>query len=307
MKRKIFIIFLSLFFFNNGNAKVQNKIVVKIENQIITEYEIKNKILTSLYLSNKNVTQENIDIEKKLILEKLIQYKLIKNELSNYNIKSDDKQVNAYLNSISNNNINSLKSQFLLKNLDYDLFLDEIETQFKWRRLIYEKYAKKIIIDEKMINNEIEENIKNNTSFEEFNISEIEIFASGEKIDKKNLSTIYETINKEGFEAAAIKYSISQSSSNKGSLGWINSKSLTKKMYNQLTNIKIGEVTEPIKNQNSFIILKLVDKKKSTNQNIDKKLIRKNLIDSKKNELFNLYSRSYISKLKNSSFIQYYK
>ena len=54
MKRKIFIIFLSLFFFNNINAKVQNKIVVKIENQIITEYEIKNKILTSLYLSNKN-------------------------------------------------------------------------------------------------------------------------------------------------------------------------------------------------------------------------------------------------------------
>ena len=78
-------------------------------------------------------------------------------------------------------------------------------------------------------------------------------------------------------------------------------------MYDQLTKIKIGEVTQPIKNQNSFIILKLVDKKKSISQNIDKKLIRKNLIDNKKNELFNLYSRSYISKLKNSSFIQYYK
>ena len=305
MKRKIFIIFLSLFFFNNGNAKVQNKIVVKIENQIITEYEIKNKILTSLYLSNKNVTQENIDIEKKLILEKLIQYKLIKNELSNYNIKSDDKQVNAYLNSISNNNINSLKSQFLLKNLDYDLFLDEIETQFKWRRLIYEKYAKKIIIDEKMINNEIEENIKNNTSFEEFNISEIEIFASGEKIDKKNLSTIYETINKEGFEAAAIKYSISQSSSNKGSLGWINSKSLTPEIYNILSRINIGEVTKPIKKQNNLIFLKLTNKRSSNKEEIDVEKLKKDLINKKKNEQFNLYSRSHLLKLKNNSLIEY--
>ena len=78
MIRKIFIIyfFLTIFFQKNLLANLDNTIVVKIDDQIITSFEIKNKILTNLILSNQEINQENINNLKKQTLESLIQSKL---------------------------------------------------------------------------------------------------------------------------------------------------------------------------------------------------------------------------------------
>ena len=50
---KLIIPFLLIFFNSYSYAKIQNKIILKVENEIITNYEIKNKILRSLILSEK--------------------------------------------------------------------------------------------------------------------------------------------------------------------------------------------------------------------------------------------------------------
>ena len=55
----------------------------------------------------------------------------------------------------------------------------------------------------------------------------------------------------------------------------------------------------------SATILKLIDIKKSDINNLDLKKLRIDLINSKKDELFNLYSQSLLSKLKNTTLIEY--
>ena len=102
-------------------ANINNKIVIKVENEIITSYEIKNKILTLLNFSGTEVNQKNINQLKKQAVESLIQYKLKKIELKKYNIQKNTSRINAYLKSISSNNISSLK-KFEENNLDYQLF-----------------------------------------------------------------------------------------------------------------------------------------------------------------------------------------
>ena len=62
---------------------------------------------------------------------------------------------------------------------------------------------------------------------------------------------------------------------------------------------------KPIKQQGSVIFLKLNDKRSKKLEELDKMKLRKDLIVQKKNELFNLYSRSHLSKLKNTSLIEY--
>ena len=104
-----------IFFFNSNiiskflSAKIENKIIIKVENEIITNYEIKNKILVTLFLAGEKINQDNIDKLKKQSLDALIQLKLKKIELEKYQIKTNYNQVNNYLNSISSNDINSLK------------------------------------------------------------------------------------------------------------------------------------------------------------------------------------------------------
>ena len=69
--------------------------------------------------------------------------------------------------------------------------------------------------------------------------------------------------------------------------------------------MNINDISSPIQKQNVVIFLKLTDKRKTKAENIDVDELKEKLISQKKNELFNLYSRSHLSKLKNKSLIEY--
>lgn len=303
--KKIFILFFIFFISTTENvlSKV-NKIVVKVENEIITNYEIKNKIISSLIVSGQEINQVNIDSLKRSALENLIQLKLKKIELAKFDIKSDKNQINNYLIKVSSNDLVQFKKVFINYNLDFNLFLEEIETEFKWQKLIYMFYANKIEVNEIAVQQELQEIVEKKLLLEEFKLSEIEFTVNKEK-KNEIIKNIQNQIKNYGFKVAANKFSISPSSKNNGEIGWVNSKSLDPKIYEIISRMEVGDISIPFERQNSFMILRLDDKKKTQYQNIDPKKVKENLINQKKNELFNLYSRSHLSKLKNSSLIEY--
>ena len=93
-----------------------------------------------MLLTNQEINQESINNQKKRALDLLIQHKLKKIELAKYKIPNDIKQVNNYLRSISSNNIDKLKEEFKKNDLDFQLFLEEVETKLKWQKLKRVKY-----------------------------------------------------------------------------------------------------------------------------------------------------------------------
>ena len=306
MKKKIYFLFILIFLCctTPANSKNKNDIIVKIGNEIITEFEVKNKILTTLFLANQPVTQKNINDLKQQSFEFLLQNRLKKIELLKFNYVINNKQVNDYLKSITSFNSLNLKNEFIKNNLDYELFLEEVQIDLKWQKLIYQNYSNKIKIDDFKIEKEIQEILKSSIN-QEFKLSEIEILSKDKISDSTKLKEIKENILLEGFEKTALKFSISSSSIEEGNIGWISSKQLSKTVYDKIKNLEKGKITEPIKNQNSFLILKLQDKRKISSDSIDYNELKKNLINQKRNKLFNLYSRSYISKLRNRTYIKY--
>ena len=304
MKKFVFLIFI-LSFQKDLIAAVENKIIIKIENQIITSFDIKNKIKSSLVLSNQELSQNNIDKIKSQALDSLINLNLKKNEVSKYSFKEDKTQINNYLNSISSNDISSLKEKFKLNDIDFDIFLDEVKIELKWRNLVINKFSDKIKIDQGFVEKEIQQIINQQRDVIEYKISEIEILSKNVETDKKKILEINKQIKDLGFEATAITQSISSSASNKGDLGWINANSLSKKFSDKVIKLKIDEVSEPIYTQNSIVFLKLTNKRSIKKNEINIDNLRKNIINQKKNELFNLYSRSFLSKIKNTSFIEF--
>ena len=306
MRFYIILITLSYLFFENSFGKINNSIVAKVGSKIITNYEIKNKILTSLVLSNQEINQESINKLKKQSLETLIEKKIKEIELERYEFDIDKKRVDSYLNSVSSNNIENLKRKFTNNNISFSIFLSEIETQFKWQQLILNSYNKQVKIDEDVVNKEIKKIIKKSKKTLELKLSEIEISINNNDSDQEKILNIQKLINEIGFENVALKFSISPSSDAKGDIGWINSNTLTKKVWKIIENLKVGEVSEPIFNPNSVTILKLVDKRVSDTKDLNIENVKKNLINRKKNELYNLYSQSLLSKLKNQTLIQYF-
>lgn len=307
MKNKISIIFFFLIFFLNGilNAKIENKIIVKVGNEVITSFEIKNKILRTLILNNSNINQENIDKLKEQVLDNLINIKLKENELKKTNVEIDTNRINEYLSKITSNDIAKLKNLFKQNNVSFELFIDELKTEFRWQKFIYQKYSKKIEVNENSLNDEIETLLKDQLEVKEVNLSEIQLLNNQNINNKKFIQNIFDEIKQNGFENTALKFSVSSSSSEKGSLGWINIKTLSKSIYDLVSNMSPGDISEPIIQSNNILLIKLNKERKVSRTDLDKDEMKKRLIKQKENELFNLYSISHLSIIKNKYFVEY--
>ncbi len=299
------ILVINLLGYKELIGNINSKIIVKVENEIITNYELKNKILTTLVLSNQEINQKNIDNLKKTVLDQLIYLKLKKIELLKYKVPKDEKRINAYLSSISQNNIQNYKEKFSDNDLSFELYLDDIDTEFRWQKLIYSIYQKKINISDDAVNKEIDKLVKSQSTVTEFELSEIEVDFNSNQSYEDKVNEMSQKINKIGFENVALNFSISTTASEKGYLGWLNEKSLSKEIYDALVKLNPGDYTNPIRKQNKILFLKLNNKRIVNSDDVDKEKLKAKIIEKKRNDLFNLYSQSRLSKLRNSSYIQY--
>ena len=82
--------------------------------------------------------------------------------------------------------------------MDYDIFFEEIETQFKWQKLIYKIYSNKIEIEENSIDLKVKKIAKNQKKIEQFRLSEIEVMLNNNDRDKEIISDIKRNIKNRG-------------------------------------------------------------------------------------------------------------
>ena len=291
------------------HSAIQENIVAKVEDQIISSYELKNKIKTILFLSNQQLNQNNINSTKNEAMRALVNFKLKKKETKNLrNTSNLNNRLNGYLDNVAKNyntNKQGLKKKFIDNALDFDLFIDEIKTEFIWQRLIYNLYKNKLTLDDKEVDQELNNFIQNQKNIEEYKLSEIEVASNNEINDREKIEEIKYQIKSIGFENTAIKFSTTSSALNGGDIGWISAKSLSNEILNILKVMKSGEISKPIVRSNTILFLKLIDKKIINVKDIDLNQVKQNIINAKKDELLNLFSTSHLSKIKNNAYITY--
>lgn len=311
-KKKYLLLILLIFFFKISytNASIQNKIIATVNNEIITSYELKNKIMTFLILNKVEVNQENINNYKNQSLKTLINMKIRKNELVKYNLLNGEIDTSRLIEQQSkkyNFTIEEFKKEFLNNNLSYDLYLQEIQLELGWQQLILQLYGNKIIVDEYEIDEELKKIIDNQKEMIEYRLSEIEVQVNDNEKITNLVEEIQNQIIKDGFKNTAIKYSTSSTALEGGEIGWVNSKSLSNKMLNAISNMKLKEVSKPMMHNNSILFIKLEEIKKVDALKINSIETKKKIIDQKKNELLNLFSNSHLSKIRNNASIELIK
>ena len=298
-KKLIFIVFFLIYSVNNLHA-LENKIVLKIDNELITTIDIYNEIS---YLSALNPKIQKLDKGEIYSIGKnsLIREKIKKNELLKFvdKIKINKIYLDKLIKSrYSRLNLNT-KDEFLkyIKNykIDISMIEEKISIESLWNQLIYEKFSTKVKINKEELKKQINEN--NNLKSKSYLLSEIVFNIENNNDLETKVKMIKNNIKKIGFKNTALTLSTSDSSTFGGQLGWVNEESLNKKIKNSLTKLKIGETTEPIFSSNGFLILK-IDEIKFTkkNYNLEKELEK--LTNFKVNEQLNQYSNNYFNKIK---------
>ena len=297
--KKIFLTLLFFLMFNQVQS-IETRIIHNIQNEIITNIDIKNEFK---YLIALNNSLQKLDKEKiysisneSIIREKIKKIEILKNFKE---IKINEDYSSALIKNIYLRiNLKSLNEfEKYLKN--YGLTINNIKTKTTidalWNELIVQKYGAKININESKIEEEILKNSKIQTK--EYQLSEI-IFevTSKEEIEKK-YKEVVKSIDREGFENSAAIYSFSESAKIGGDIGWINENSLNDNIKKNIKDLKHGQITKPIILSNGILILRLEDTK-TLESTIDVKNELKTAIIYERNRQLNEYSKIYYNKIK---------
>ena len=301
MLKKLILICLAFIFFiySSSSFSIENKILVKIDNQIITSLDVKNeyKYLIALNPNLKNSKKEDIfQLSKRSIINETIKKIEIKKNFNNPQIPEtflDRILENVYL-KIGIENINDFKKYLAINDIDFENVKNKLEIEALWNELILIKFSSKVNINEKNLRKKIQQNNKFSKSYL---LSEISFEVSNLNDLDSKYKEISDVINNKGFDFAALKYSVSATSNFGGKLDWINENSLNKQIKNEIKNLKINDFTKPINVSSGFLILKINDIK-NTLIEVDLEDELKKLTNFEKNNQLNQYSKIYFNKVK---------
>ncbi len=274
------------------------KIVKKIGKEIITNIDVENEYnyLISLNASLKDISKDQVI---SFAQNSLIKEKIKKNEiLKYYDLNNKNQTVDLMIEKIYKNLGLNTKDQFLSylgnNNLNFDNVYKKIEIEAVWNQMIYEKFKNKIFIDEEKLKKKISNNKKEIVSL---NLSEIVVDLKNKNEMNKKYNDLINSINQKGFKESVLKFSISNSKSNSGLIGWINKNTLSNEIQKALDEIEIGDITKPILVSSGMLVIKLNDKKVSE-ANIDFTAELNKQIEFEMNSQLNNLSRIYYDKIK---------
>ena len=287
----------SIFFiYSPSSFSIENKILVKIDNQIITSLDVNNeyKYLIALNPSLKNSKKEDIiKLSKRSIINERIKKIEIEKNFNNPQIPEKFLDIilqNVYF-KIGIENISDFKRYLSINDIDFENVKNKLEIEALWNELIFIKFSSKVNINEDNLRKKIQENKKISKSYL---LSEISFEVPNlNDLDRKFKEISY-VINNKGFDFAALKYSISATSKIGGKLDWINENSLNKQIKDAIKDLKINDFTKPINVSSGFLILKINDVK-STQIEVSVEDELKKLINFEKNNQLNQYSKIYFN------------
>ena len=293
----IFVIFLSTEIKFSILAS-ENKILLKVNNELITSIDILNEIN---YL--KSINKDIDNLENKKIIE-IARNSLIKDKIKKIALMpivkkleiSDDDFKRILISNYSNTGFTKIDEiyQHLKKyNIKPKLIRNKMTINAIWSQFIYDKYSKNIKIDI----DKLKQDIQRNEGQTEYLLSEIIFDLKEKETVNEKFNIIKNAINENDFANTALIYSISETSTSGGNIGWVSENSINKKILKKIMEIDINNFTEPLVIPGGYLILK-VNKKRIAKKDIKLEDELKKIVQIKTNEQLNQFSNIFLNKIK---------
>jgi peptidyl-prolyl cis-trans isomerase SurA len=279
----------------------ENKIILKIDREIVTSLDIKNE---ARYLSALNPKIMELDEDKifdisknSIIRENIKKIEILKNT-KDFNVNNDflEKILETRYKSLGLNSKNEFINYLEKFETKIDTVEKKIEIEALWNQLIFFKFSKNVKINKEKLKNDIKKNTNLNET-RQFLLKEI-LFDVKESsnLDEK-YKKIKKSISETGFENTASIYSISDTAKVGGLIGWIDENSLNSKIKNALFGLELNEYSKPIIISGGFLILQISDLKVIKEKlDIDKELVK--AINAETNRQLNQFSNIHFNKIK---------
>jgi peptidyl-prolyl cis-trans isomerase SurA len=168
MKKKIFFCLLIIFhLFTKQVNSLENKIILKVNNKMITTFNITQEERYLLVLNQKlktidknklKILATNSIVKEKIKEIELVKYYQIEKTLDDSNLQ---KIIKNLYETIGFQKENEFKDYLESQNLKFSSVKRKLAIEMLWNNLIFEKFKNRVVVDEIEIKNNIDKEIKN--------------------------------------------------------------------------------------------------------------------------------------------------
>ena len=301
---RFLVILLNIFLIStNLIASQKIQILYKIDNTLVTNVDINNELNYLLSLNTELKSLKKYEINE-IAKESLIRERIKLNEIKKFFLiekYENDLLINSILKNLYTRiNLNDL-DEFKIYLRDFNITIDEVKEKLKieilWNQLISRKFQNQINIDENKIRQKVKDDKMNYKEIIEYDLSEIVLAPQNKQQFNEKLEKVIDTINLNGFETAAIKFSISDTSKFGGNIGAVKENQIATNIKKEIQNLEINEFSKPIYINNNYLIIK-VNKKNIIKEEFDENKIVKEIIQLEKDRQYQNFSQIYYNKIK---------
>jgi len=248
-------------------------VLVSVNSDMITSYDLKQRMLLLIVTSGVQVTQDNYAAFQQQALNSLIDEKLQMQEMDHWKVKVSDKEVDDELNRMaaqSNLDKDQLIGELKRVGVEPDTLRQQIRAGIGWQELVGGRYHSNASVGSAQIDSLMDKVIADGQK-PQYLVSEIYLdpaSAGGLQTAQQGAQQLYDQIQKKvaPFQAVARQFSNAPSAANGGDEGWVVSGSVDPAIEDALKSLKPGEVSAPVTTKDGVYILML---RRSTDGNAD--------------------------------------
>jgi len=276
MKRFFYLlIFFSLLYGTiSPSEAVVDRVVAVVNQEIIILSEVEKWVSP---LREQIITEDRLERREQLqavyrnVLERLIDEKLIDQEVKKNGIKISSKEVEATVEEVKRRNAatqEDLEKALAVEGLTIEVYKKQIEKGLQRKKLINWSVKIETKIGEKELRDFYQKNIDRYRPNESYRPGHILFVVPKEatpeevKEIKKKCQVVFEKIKGgDDFGEMAVLYSQDASNKDRGDLGYFKKGELFPALEKEALRLKVGEVSGIVRTEFGFHIIKLLDRK----------------------------------------------
>ncbi len=302
------VLIVILLFAFTARAEIVDKVVATVNQEPITLYDL-NRIVSNY---NKEVgklpqaRQRKVEQEelKRGALNHLIEESLLSQEMEKLGIKVTEEDISGAIDTILKRNKlgqEGLKKELSQKGSSLEEYRKEIREQLKRFRFIGQVLGSKIKVSQEDVNNYYEQNSDKLKDVQKIHIAQIVIPFAVEaqmKEAERKANDIYKRAKAGANFDQLMKQEGGEGS---GDLGEVSMAGISPQIAPAIQNLDRGQVSEPVRTQAGFLVVKLIDKPEVDLKGDEsiKEGIRNQIYEMKVQEEL----KKYVDQLKGKAFI----
>lgn len=289
--KRIILVLLSFTLSLNVLSKIEliDRVIAVVDSGVIMESQLNERVEEILMrLRNDRTDLPPLNLLEEQVLDRLIIEEIQLQMADRAGIKISDSELNQTLSRVAAQNKLSLEDFRIKLETDgtsYRSFRDTIRKELILQRVQRGKVGAKIDISEQEIENFINSEEGKSQLAEQYNVQHILLSVKSGlteeeivEIEKSALSLVERLNEGENFEKLAASYSSGQNALEGGFLGWRTSSELPSLFASAISELKVGDIADPLRSGAGFHILKLTEKRGNTVKFLDQTLARHILV-----------------------------